>query len=149
MLPSYDHTITLPPDHNAKWLKSFSVPSQGFRHILSSLPLRQGSLPKNKWTTGNNFSTSQRGKKMVAPPKPHFFEKKSTPKIFEKILSNFFFRRRKMKSCKSSETRFAKVSRRSELCSRGKRPFKVSQKSFRGASRNRNIIHGYKINTAT
>ena len=50
-----------------------------------------------------------------------------------------------MKSCKSSETRFAKVSRRPEPCSRGKRPFKVSQKSFRGASRNQNVIDGYKI----
>ena len=35
-----------------------------------------------------------------------------------------------MKSCKSSETRFAKVSRRSEPCSRGKRPFKVSMFFF-------------------
>ena len=34
-----------------------------------------------------------------------------------------------MKSCKSSETRFAKVSRRSEPCSGGKRPFEVSKKN--------------------
>ena len=34
--------------HNTKWLKSFSVPSLGFQHILSHLPLLQGSLPKNK-----------------------------------------------------------------------------------------------------
>ena len=33
-----------------------------------------------------------------------------------------------MKNCKLSETRFAKVSRRSELCSGGKRPFEVSKK---------------------
>ena len=32
-----------------------------------------------------------------------------------------------MKRWESSETRFGKVSRRSEPCSRGKRPFKVSQ----------------------
>ena len=31
-----------------------------------------------------------------------------------------------MKTCKSLETRFPKVSRRSEPCSQGKRPFKVS-----------------------
>ena len=34
-----------------------------------------------------------------------------------------------MKRCKSSETRFAKVSCRSELCSRGKRPSEVSLKN--------------------
>ena len=41
--------------HNTKWLKSFSVPSLGFQHILSRLPLLQGSLPKNKGSSGNNF----------------------------------------------------------------------------------------------
>ena len=49
----------------------------------------------------------------------------------QKILDffgNFFFRRRKMKCSKSSETRFPKVSRRSEPSSRGKRPFEVSKK---------------------
>ena len=35
-----------------------------------------------------------------------------------------------MKSCKSSETRFAKVSRPSEPSSSGKRPFKIWQKQF-------------------
>ena len=39
------------------------------------------------------------------------------------------FWRQKIKSCKSSETHFAKVSRRSEPCSRGKRPFEVSKKN--------------------
>ena len=32
------------------------MPSQGRKHILSRLPLRQGSLPKSKGTLGNNFS---------------------------------------------------------------------------------------------
>ena len=112
--------------HNTKWLKSFSVPSLGCRHILSRLPLLQGSLPKNKGTSGNNFlrRTCQRGKKNGSSSKTSFFGKKnSTPKIFEKKLSKKKIRRRKMKSCKSSETRFAKVSRRSEPCSGGKRPF--------------------------
>ena len=39
------------------------------------------------------------------------------------------YQRQKMKICKSSETRFAKVSRRSEICSGGKRPFEVSNKN--------------------
>ena len=46
-------------------------------------------------------------------------EKKSEKKV------QFFFRRQKIESCKSSEARVAEVSRRSEPCSRGKRTFKV------------------------
>ena len=45
--------------------------------------------------------------------------------MFVKISSKFFFRRRKMKCRESSETRFGQVSRQSEPCSGGKRPFKV------------------------
>ena len=56
-------------------------------------------------------------KKFLAPPKRRSFEKKSRIK--------FFGRRKKMKCREVSETRFAKVSRRSEPCSRGKRPFKA------------------------
>ena len=124
------HIIILSSDHNTKWLKSFLVPSQRFRHILSRLPLLQGSLPKNKGSSGNDFlrRICQRGLKIHSPSKTSLlWTKKSTPKILAKNSSQFFFQRRKMKSCKSSETRFAKVSRRSELCSRGKRPFEVSK----------------------
>ena len=66
--------------------------------------------------------------KFVAPPKPHFFE--IDPGNFRKNFIKNFFWRRKMKSCKSSETRFPKVSRRSELCSTGKPPFEVSEKNW-------------------
>ena len=46
------------------------------------------------------------------------------PDFRSKMTSRLlFFRRRKMKCRESSETRFPKVSRRSEPCSRGKRPF--------------------------
>merc|ERR1712078_18284 len=38
----------------SKWLKSFLVPSQRFRHILSRLPPLQGSLPKSKGPSGND-----------------------------------------------------------------------------------------------
>ena len=34
----FHHTVVFLPDHKAKWLKSFLVPSQGFRHVLSHLP---------------------------------------------------------------------------------------------------------------
>ena len=45
-----------------------------------------------------------------------------------KIFKRKFFRRQKIKCWESSETRFPKVSRRSERSSRGKRSFKVSKK---------------------
>merc|ERR1712078_643054 len=72
---SYYHFIMLLPDHNTKWLKSFSVPSPGFRHILSLLPLLQGSLPKNKGTSGNNFlrRICHRGLKNHSPFKTSLF----------------------------------------------------------------------------
>ena len=130
IISSYYHTIILSSHHSTKWLKSFSVPSLGFRHILSHLPLLQGSLPKNKGSWGNNFSrrTCLRGLKNHSPFKTSLSWKKNRP---PKLFFQKSFRRRKIKSCKSSETRFAKVSRRSEPCSTGKRPFEVSKKNER------------------
>ena len=65
------------------------------------------------------------GQKFIALPKRHFFEKKSFLK--NKSPKNSFGRR-KMKCRESSETRFPKVSRQSEPCSRGERPIEVSKK---------------------
>ena len=45
-----------------------------------------------------------------------------------KILTIFFFRRRKIESCKSSETRFPKFWGQTEPSSRGKRPFEVARR---------------------
>merc|ERR1711924_17384 len=61
----------------------------------------------------------------VGPPKPHQIDEKL---IFrsENFARKKFFRRQKIESCKSSETRVAEVSGRSELSSRGKRTFEVS-----------------------
>ena len=42
-----------------------------------------------------------------------------------KFSSKKFFRRRKIENCKSFETRFAEVWRRSELCLGGERSFEV------------------------
>ena len=47
--------------------------------------------------------------------------------FFDPKISPTFFLRRKIKRWESSETRFPKFSRRSEACSGGKRPFKVSE----------------------
>ena len=59
----------------------------------------------------------------VAPSKHLFID--FTSKCFCEKLMKIFFRRQKMKCCKSSETRFPKVSRRSEPSSGGKRPFEI------------------------
>ena len=89
IIRSYYHTIILSPDHNTKWLKSFSVPSPGFRHILSRLPLLQGSLPKNKGSSGNNFlrRICQRGSKIHSSSKTPLFWKIIDS---EKVLQFFF-----------------------------------------------------------
>ena len=63
----------------------------------------------------------------IAPPKRQFLEKRNQP--LDKIFVQKFFQRRKMKACKSPETRFPKDSRPSESCSGGKRPFEVSKKN--------------------
>ena len=61
----------------------------------------------------------------------------------EKNLKNFpkkNFRRQKIESCKSSETRFPEVSRRSERSSRGERTFEV-----RRANRKLSFVGGCSI----
>ena len=62
-------------------------------------------------------------KKCLAPPKSA--ENRKKPKKNPKKFPKKFFRRRKIESCKSSETRFPEVSRRSEPSSRGERTFEV------------------------
>ena len=62
-------------------------------------------------------------KKCLAPPKSA--ENHEKPEFFLKKDSKKFFRRRKIESCKSSETRFPEVSCRSEPSSRGERTFEV------------------------
>ena len=108
-------------NRNTKWLQFFLVPSPGFRHILIHLLLLQGSLPKNKGSPGNNFSRRicQRGSKIHSSSKKSLLSKNSWIPKNKKFQKSF--RRRKMKNCKSSETRFAEVSCRSEPSSRGKR----------------------------
>ena len=71
--------------------------------------------------------------------------------LFAPKISSKFFRRRKIKCRESSETRFGKVSWRSEPCSRGKRPLKVYPllPTFRGTLRNRVVINEYKIEAVT
>ena len=80
---------------NTKWLKSFSVPGQGKKHILSLLPLQQGSLPKNKGTSGNNFlrRSCHRGFENCSSSKTSLcLKKKSTPKIFAPKFSEIWKR---------------------------------------------------------
>ena len=63
---------------------------------------------------------------LVAPPKRHLVEKKNDPK---KILTLFQKNCSASKNCKSSESRVAKVSRQSKLCSVDKRPFEILTKN--------------------
>ena len=68
-----------------------------------------------------------------------------------KFLPIFFFRRRKIESCKSSETRVAEVSRRSERSSRGKRTFEVCRRCrqfFCGVTSLLNLMDSNKRHTA-
>ena len=62
-------------------------------------------------------------KKCLAPPKSA--ENHEKPEIFSKKIRKKIFRRRKIESCKLSETRFPEVSCRSEPSSRGERKFEV------------------------
>ena len=64
--------------------------------------------------------------KNLAPPKSA--ENREKPKKNPKKCSKKDFRRQKIQSCKSSETRFAEVSRRSEPCSKDKRAFEVRRR---------------------
>ena len=75
-------------------LKSFSVLSQDFRHKLSRLPLRQGSLPKSKPTSGNNFLRricQWRTKVSGSPKSPVSWKKCRVSNLFVKKSFNFFF----------------------------------------------------------
>ena len=56
---------------------------------------------------------------------PKSAENHEKPEIVSKKISKKFVRRRKIESCKSSETRFPEVSCRSEPSSRGERTFEV------------------------
>ena len=76
----------------SKRLRSFLVPSQGPKHKLSCLPLLQGSLPKNKGSSGNNFlrRIGQRGSKIHSSSKTSLFQK-NRPR---KFVHHFFFRKK-------------------------------------------------------
>ena len=95
VFPAYYHIFVIrSPYHTTNWLKSFSVPSQGFRHILSRLPLLQGSLPQNKWTTGNNFlrPTCQWRSNLPSSSKaPVSWKQKLTCKDFLNFFGQFLF----------------------------------------------------------
>ena len=61
----------------------------------------------------------------VGPPKPHQIDENLTFRSKKFAPKDFSASKRKIEICKSSETRVAEVSRRSEPNSRGKRTFEV------------------------
>ena len=73
-----------------------------------------------------NASTNA-DQKFLAPPKGLWFKIIDSENVLQKVFTKNVAGRRKMKSCKSSEARFAKVSHRSELCLRAKHPFEFSK----------------------
>ena len=68
--------------------------------------------PEAKYIEESDFDAQ----KSLAPPKS--VENNEKPKKKSDFFLKKNFRRQKIENCKSSETRFAKVSRRSEPCSR-------------------------------
>ena len=111
---SYDHMIIWSYDHTVIWSWSYVL----FFTIFGRTDLRI-SLSEAKFDAEADFDV----RSAVAPQKPDQIDEKL---IFRsKNFAENFFRCRKIKCCKSSETRFDKIWRLSGLCSRGKRPFKV------------------------
>ena len=103
--------------------------------IFGRTDLRKG-VSEAKFDAEADFDV----KKCLTPPKNH--ENHEKPKKIAKKISEKNFRRQKIESCKSSETRFPEVSRRSERSSRGER------KIFCRATRRLNRIDGGKRNAA-
>ena len=89
--------------------------------IFGRTDLRKG-VSEAKFDVEADFDV----KKSLAPPKSAKNHEK--PKKKRGTLSEKKNRRQKIESCKSSETRFPEVSRRSERSSRGKRTFEVRRR---------------------
>ena len=90
--------------------KTFLVFEDDETPIFGRTDLRKG-VSEAKFDADVDFDV----KKCLAPPKSA--ENREIPKKIPRKI----FRRRKIESCKSSETRFPEVSRRSERSSRGER----------------------------
>ena len=121
--------------HSLVRRRTFLVFEDDETPIFGRTDLRKG-VSEAKFDAEADFDV----KKCLAPPKSaenHEKPKKNCEKFSEKN-----FRRQKIESCKSSETRFPEVSRRSERSSRGER------KIFCRATRRLNSIDGYKRNVA-
>ena len=103
-----------------------------FFAILGRTDLRIG-VSEAKFDVEVDFDV----KKSKKPPKSAENHEK-TKKIAKKN-SEKNFRRRKIESCKSSETRFPEVSRRSEPSSRGERRKKFAWSRVFTPKQNRNV----------
>ena len=59
----------------------FGAKSSISKNVENRLPLLQGTLPENTISTAITFyeERASDAQKLVAPPKPHFFEKKNRP----------------------------------------------------------------------
>ena len=137
------------------WLQSFLAPSQPQKHIPSRAPFAKDRREEINELQALTFydAPANDAQTIVAPPK-YLFIDFTLFFLLRKNHQKFSVPRRKSKSCKSPETRFPKVSRRSEPSSWGKRPFETfAVRQFMEIGMNGiallDVIDGYKIDTAT
>ena len=152
MIISSYHHINI--SSSSKSVSQFWAKSQQKNRKSSLNPLTKERRDLIFWGNGVIFrgESAVYAQKFVAPPKRAIFDLMLhfwSENFIKKIIG-----RRKIKCRESSETRFGKVSRRSEPSSRGKRPIEKTKKranertrcrKLSGGRRSRIVIDGYKI----
>ena len=117
--PSWWSTIVTVGDHDG-WPSWWAIGRPSWWSMIFGRTELRISASRAKNREQSDFEVQ----KCVAPQNP---DKNIEKRNFEtEKFAKIIFRRRKMKCCKSSETRFGKVWGRTELCLRGKRPFEIS-----------------------
>ena len=125
---SYDHNIIAP--NGWSHCRSKNHFKNGMYHFYPSAKSRIELIIKTSGVICRGAS-AHHVQKAIAPPKRHFLEKKNQlENVLNKTSSKSFFGRRKIECRESSETRFPKVSRRTEPSSGCKRLFKVCKNLF-------------------
>ena len=117
------HSLCLKQDIPCVRRKTFLVFEDDETPIFGRTDLRKG-VSEAKFDAEADFDV----KKCLAPPK--LVENREKPKKKIQFLFRKKFRRQKIESCKSSETRFPEVSRRSERSSRGERKLLMRRPSM-------------------
>ena len=101
-----------------------------------------GRTDLRKGVSEAKFDVEAAGDVKSSKISPKSAENHEKPEIFSKKISKKFFRRRKIESCKSSETRFPEVSYRSEPSSRTNERSKFEVRSSNDEFRTTNTFIG-------